>query len=188
MMLWALGLSFHHPITNEFINVTIPEPEIFSRVIEKLRTEIKPSYVYLLESSDKSSYVGATKDLTKRLRQHNREIKGGALVTGFKVYSGQKWSRVCHIAGFSSRTEALWFEFDKKGITTIKILKNKALEVRHMPNAPKIQWISYLNYKLMWLFMYVKIKKILLNFSSFKGILTIRMFCILLFSLSRCIM
>ena len=114
MMLWALGLSFHHPITTEFMNISIPEPEIFSKVVEKLTTEVKPSFVYLLESSDKSSYVGATKDLTKRLRQHNREIKGGALVTGFKVYSGQKWTRVCHITDFPNWIEALRFEWSWK--------------------------------------------------------------------------
>ena len=114
MMLWALGLSFHHPITTEFINVTIPEPEMFSKVVEKLTSEVKPSFVYLLESSDKSSYVGATKDLTKRLRQHNREIKGGALVTGFKVFSGQKWTRVCHITDFPNWIEALRFEWSWK--------------------------------------------------------------------------
>ena len=34
-------------------------------------------FVYLLLSSDDSTYVGATVDLDRRLRQHNKEIKGG---------------------------------------------------------------------------------------------------------------
>ncbi|NDE19905.1 MAG: hypothetical protein EB000_05660, partial [Alphaproteobacteria bacterium] len=34
------------------------------------------SFVYLLESSDKATYVGATVDVDRRLRQHNKEIKG----------------------------------------------------------------------------------------------------------------
>jgi len=33
------------------------------------------SYVYLLVSSDNATYVGATVDLNRRLRQHNKEIK-----------------------------------------------------------------------------------------------------------------
>jgi len=39
------------------------------------------SYVYLLVSSDDATYVGATVDLDRRLRQHNKEIKGGTHAT-----------------------------------------------------------------------------------------------------------
>ncbi len=35
------------------------------------------SYVYLLVSSDNATYVGANVDIDRRLRQHNKEIKGG---------------------------------------------------------------------------------------------------------------
>ena len=38
------------------------------------------SYVYLLVSTKGNTYVGATVDLNRRLRQHNKEIKGGAEV------------------------------------------------------------------------------------------------------------
>ena len=37
--------------------------------------------VYLLECGDKSLYCGITKNLDKRLRQHNGELKGGAKYT-----------------------------------------------------------------------------------------------------------
>jgi predicted GIY-YIG superfamily endonuclease len=47
--------------------------------------EEKQFFVYLLESTNQSTYVGATVDLTKRLRQHNKEIKGGAVATSIKV-------------------------------------------------------------------------------------------------------
>ena len=46
------------------------------------------SFVYLLVSTSGSTYVGATVDLTRRLRQHNKEIKGGAHATGAKVAQG----------------------------------------------------------------------------------------------------
>lgn len=69
------------------------------------------SYVYLLESTDKATYIGATKDLTRRLRQHNKEIKGGAYATGSKVEKGECWDRVCYVEGFPDWKAALQFEW-----------------------------------------------------------------------------
>jgi structure-specific endonuclease subunit SLX1 len=68
-------------------------------------------YVYLLESTDKATYIGATVDLEHRLRQHNKEIKGGAAATSRKVSQGHTWSRVCHVTGFPSWKSALQFEW-----------------------------------------------------------------------------
>jgi len=42
------------------------------------------SYVYLLECTDGSTYVGATVNLDRRLRQHNKEIKGRCLRDYYK--------------------------------------------------------------------------------------------------------
>ena len=42
---------------------------------------MKKYFVYLLESTNHSTYVGATVNLNNRLRQHNGEIKGGAKYT-----------------------------------------------------------------------------------------------------------
>lgn len=69
------------------------------------------SYVYLLECTDKSTYVGATVDLNHRLRQHNRELAGGARATSMKVLEGHAWERVCHISGFPDWRSALQFEW-----------------------------------------------------------------------------
>lgn len=68
-------------------------------------------FVYLLECTDKSTYVGATVDLEHRLRQHNGEIKGGAKATTIKIKQGLSWKRVCYIAGFPDWTAALQFEW-----------------------------------------------------------------------------
>lgn len=38
-------------------------------------------FIYILECSDKTLYIGKTTDIKKRLRQHNGEIKGGAKYT-----------------------------------------------------------------------------------------------------------
>ena len=68
-------------------------------------------FVYLLESTDNSTYIGATVDLEHRLRQHNKEIKGGAIATSRKVNMGQLWKRRCHITGFPNWSAALQFEW-----------------------------------------------------------------------------
>jgi structure-specific endonuclease subunit SLX1 len=68
-------------------------------------------FVYLLESTNKATYVGATINLEKRLRQHNKEIKGGAFATSAKVNKGEIWTRICHIEGFPDWQAALQFEW-----------------------------------------------------------------------------
>jgi structure-specific endonuclease subunit SLX1 len=75
------------------------------------------SYVYLLLSSDNATYVGATVDLNRRLRQHNKEIKGGAHATGAKVAKGETWIRAAHVAGFPDWQAALQFEWRWKQIS-----------------------------------------------------------------------
>ena len=46
-------------------------------------------YVYLLQaSSGRATYVGATTNLDRRLRQHNKEIVGGATATGSSYTGG----------------------------------------------------------------------------------------------------
>ena len=77
----------------------------------------KPCFVYLLEATNKSTYVGATVDLDKRLRQHNKEIKGGAVATSKKVVKGEQWTRVCHVAGFPTWVAALQFEWRWKQLS-----------------------------------------------------------------------
>lgn len=73
--------------------------------------ENKPCYVYLLLSSSGATYVGATVDLNRRLRQHNKEIKGGAHATGMRVSRGDTWVRMAHVAGFPNWNAALQFEW-----------------------------------------------------------------------------
>jgi structure-specific endonuclease subunit SLX1 len=77
-------------------------------------------FVYLLyanASSGQQTYVGATVDLDHRLRQHNKEIKGGARATSVQVERGETWERVCHVAGFPTWNAALQFEWRWKQIT-----------------------------------------------------------------------
>lgn len=75
------------------------------------------SFVYLLVSTSGSTYVGATVDLDRRLRQHNKEIKGGAHATGAKVAQGESWTRAAHVSGFPDWPAALQFEWRWKQLT-----------------------------------------------------------------------
>jgi len=71
-------------------------------------------FVYVLQCSDGSTYVGATVDPDHRLRQHNGEIKGGAHATTMKVKRGCKWNRICCVTGFPDWVSALQFEWALK--------------------------------------------------------------------------
>ena len=82
-------------------------------------------FVYLLQSNN-NTYVGATVDVNRRLRQHNKEIKGGAKATGRIVAKGGKWSRVCYVSGFPTWQAALQFEWKWKYIA------------RKLPKYPKL--------------------------------------------------
>jgi predicted GIY-YIG superfamily endonuclease len=74
-------------------------------------------YVYLLESTDKATYVGATIDVDRRLRQHNKEISGGAHATSVKVLKGEIWNRVCYVKNFPTWVAALQFEWRWKQLS-----------------------------------------------------------------------
>ena len=85
-------------------------------------------YVYLLHSTDNSTYVGATVDLDRRLRQHNKIIKGGAHATSMKVNAGQTWERACYVEGFPDWQAALQFEWRWKQIS--RKLSNKLFPLK----------------------------------------------------------
>jgi len=78
------------------------------------------SYVYLLVSTSGCTYIGATVNLTRRLRQHNKEISGGAKATGIKVAKGELWIRAAHVSGFPDWQAALQFEWRWKQLSRMK--------------------------------------------------------------------
>ena len=65
--------------------------------------------VYILKS-DNLSYVGMTNDFTRRFRQHNQEIKGGAKYTKKR----SSWYPICIIDGFETMKEAMQCEWRLK--------------------------------------------------------------------------
>jgi structure-specific endonuclease subunit SLX1 len=77
------------------------------------------SFVYLLLATPRrdATYVGATVDLERRLRQHNKEIKGGATATSIKVTKGDTWIRAAYVQGFPDWQSALQFEWRWKHLS-----------------------------------------------------------------------
>lgn len=67
-------------------------------------------YCYCLESSTKTTYIGATVNPDRRLRQHNKELKGGAKATA----RSEGWKRICCVTGFPDERSALQFEWKWK--------------------------------------------------------------------------
>ena len=69
-------------------------------------------YCYLLYTDDmRKTYVGATTNPDRRLRQHNKEISGGAKATGISVLQGLNWQRACYIKGIPEWRSALQIEW-----------------------------------------------------------------------------
>ena len=120
-------------------------------------------YVYILESTNHATYVGATVDLDRRLRQHNKEIKGGAHATSAKVVKGETWTRVCHVSGFPDWPAALQFEWRlkqlsrklpsrmfplerrKKALEQLLLLERsttKAIPFNEWPSPPQVHWVG----------------------------------------------
>ena len=89
-------------------------------------------YVYLLLSTNNNTYVGATIDVNRRLRQHNGEIKGGAKATTSKVSKGDIWRRVCYVSGFPDWSSALQFEWRWKQLSRKSIHNCKKPLIKRM--------------------------------------------------------
>lgn len=69
---------------------------------------------YMLKADNyKKVYIGYTVNLGRRLRQHNKEIEGGAKKTSRWV----PWSPICHITGFIDNHQALRFEYRLQQMT-----------------------------------------------------------------------
>lgn len=121
----------------------------------------KEFFVYLLQSTDNSTYVGATVDLNRRLRQHNKELVGGAVATSNKVKRGESWSRICYVKGFPTWISALQFEWawkyysrklpssmfplERRKLALDNLLKlerptSKAIAYTEWPTPPEIVW------------------------------------------------
>lgn len=70
-------------------------------------------WIFYIIANNNYTYAGVSPNPTRRLRQHNGEISGGAKYTTSK---GEGWKHICLIEGFRTKTEALQFEWASKHI------------------------------------------------------------------------
>ncbi|KAJ0693233.1 putative GIY-YIG endonuclease [Helianthus annuus] len=72
--------------------------------------------VYLILSTNPpiKTYVGVTNNFSRRLKQHNGELNGGAKAT----QAGRPWICACIVQGFESKSEACKFEFKWKSVSS----------------------------------------------------------------------
>ncbi len=75
-------------------------------------TESKDWILYLIENRG-CTYVGVSPDPKRRLRQHNREIKGGAIYTTSRT---PEWQHVCLVKGFQTKQQSMQFEWAVKHV------------------------------------------------------------------------
>ncbi|KAJ4711545.1 Structure-specific endonuclease subunit slx1 [Melia azedarach] len=97
----------------------------------RLQSQAKPSpnsksksrswSVYLIFATNApiKTYVGVTTNFSRRLKQHNGELKGGAKAS----QTGRPWVLACIIGGFHDQSEAC--EFESKWKSTSRKLPRK---------------------------------------------------------------
>lgn len=94
----------------EWSNPKEPEAQPAAQVVKGKKKKEKVHGVYILASLDwRHTYVGYTVDFKRRLRQHNREIKGGA-----KATAGRQWRMILQITGLPDKHHALSLEWHLK--------------------------------------------------------------------------
>lgn len=83
------------------------------RKIRKKRKEVGKFCVYLIAPQSIEGkfrpYIGCTNNPSRRIRQHNGEISGGAIRT-----RGVKWRFILIVSGFVNRRDALQFEWQSQ--------------------------------------------------------------------------
>ena len=96
--------------TKNIIDIKIEQLDINEDIIEPIN---KSHYCYILRNSyepDKNrTYNGYTVNPSKRIRQHNQEIKGGAIYT--KSWGNKSWEIYVLITGFPDHHNALQCEW-----------------------------------------------------------------------------
>ena len=72
----------------------------------------KDWYFYLIYNNN-YTYAGVSPEPTRRLRQHNGEICGGAKYTTSK---GPGWKHLCIVSGFQDKIQSMQFEWAVKHV------------------------------------------------------------------------
>ena len=85
-------------------------------------------YVYVVECNDKTYYTGITKDIKRRLYEHNNTKRGSKYTRARRPVN-----LICILAEFNTRSEASKKEYEFKKLSR----KQKQFEIR-IRNASKV--------------------------------------------------
>ncbi|WRX10163.1 GIY-YIG endonuclease - like 1 [Theobroma cacao] len=111
----TLQIQMMRLLTATFRSVKHPNPDFIkpssslssgSSPIAKSKTKSWCVYLILSTNAPIKTYVGVTTDFSRRLKQHNGELKGGAKASR----AGRPWICACIIRGFNDQSEACEFE------------------------------------------------------------------------------
>jgi len=109
-----------YPFSLYYIAVFLESKDMFYTLDSRMSSWV----CYCLAREDSgATYIGATIDMSHRIRQHNCEIKGGAKYTSSAVKNGHTWTLVCTVGRFPDMQTALQFEWMWKHVTRTKYQK-----------------------------------------------------------------
>ena len=95
-------------LTIKYMNWHVPSNLVYSDSGQIYCVGKSQLSCYIIRSTtSRRTYVGYTDNMTRRLRKHNGEIKGGAKATR----TGRPWELVAYVQGFLTDGEALSFEW-----------------------------------------------------------------------------
>lgn len=111
-------------------------------------------YCYMIYTDNNKTYIGATINIEHRIRQHNKEISGGAKATSIQVSQGYTWKYACYITNIPEWRTALQIEWKWKqlGRTEYKHISDpihrrlhslKKLLLLEKPTSKSIPYDSY---------------------------------------------
>lgn len=98
-----------------------------AKVKAKRAPSVGPFVTYCLyHTHSNKTYTGVTNNFTRRLRQHNGSLAGGARYT--KGIDKGEWKPIFHVCGFETKRSVLQFEI---------AMKKRKVPVRFRPGNPK---------------------------------------------------
>ncbi|XP_019186091.1 PREDICTED: structure-specific endonuclease subunit slx1 isoform X2 [Ipomoea nil] len=97
--------------------------------------------VYLILSTNPpiKTYVGVTTNFSRRLKEHNGELKGGAKASR----AGRPWICACLIRGFMDRSEACAFETRWKQLSRKLPCKGKGNEEQKLEETKSVLLLKH---------------------------------------------
>ena len=103
-------------------------------------------YVYILKAVSKNKYyIGYTINLSRRIRQHNRLISGGA-----KSTAGNTWEYYAIFTGINNKILGLKLEWRLKHLTKSRNIVKKIYSLIDWYSIYKYTIFLYINYNLQY--------------------------------------